>query len=322
MLKIPHSIRQYYNDLYDKYEELDAIVCKILKNNVLNEKWLFLHRLKSDESFYFKLQTGRIAAICEDFLACTIVVDNLTQVSDAEKRLLTYFSLVDRRPQHKKLTKKKPEEFVFDDLRLFLKLKKRDSTKRLKNVIFEFQVKTFLQHAWAIATHDLIYKPIGGADWAMARVAYQIKAMLEHAEISIAQVKHLSRAKPLRKESERIKLVKKIQIMILNRWPEGMGNHIERLAENIIRLLKIAHCNENDLFKWIDQETALGRGCCLTTLSPYEIALEAMINHLDNAKVILHKETKNANRKIIVPTEFIDNHPDYSSIFYSISDIR
>lgn len=319
MLKIPHSIRQYYNDLYDKYEELEAIVCKILQDNVLNEKWLFLHRIKSKESFYFKLQTGRIDAAYEDFLACTIVVENLAQVLDAEKRLLTYFSLAYRRPEHKKITKKSPEEFVFDDLRLYLKLKRRDLTNKLQNVIFEFQIKTYLQHAWTIATHDLIYKPIGGSDWAMARVAYQIKAMLEHAEISIAQVKHIARAKSLQKVNEKIKLAKKVQTMILDRWPDGMGNHIERVAENIIRLLQIVGCNENELFNWIDSETAMGRGSRLTNFSPYEIALEAIVNHYNNAKIIFKKKTSKSTKKIVVPAEFMANHPDYDSIFYSIN---
>ena len=53
-------------------------------------------------------------------------------------------------------------------------------------MIFEVQIKTILQHAWSIATHDLIYKT-DTVSWPKERIAFQVKAMLEHAEIAIAE---------------------------------------------------------------------------------------------------------------------------------------
>ena len=60
------------------------------------------------------------------------------------------------------------------------------------------QVKTFLQHAWGIATHDLIYKT-DDVSWSRQRIAYQIKAMLEHAEMSIQEAGRLAEAVALSK---------------------------------------------------------------------------------------------------------------------------
>lgn len=325
MLKIPHSVTQYFESLQERYSALERVVAVIVDKDIRNQNWLFLHRIKSRESFYFKLQTGRLKEAQEDFLACTIVVENAQRILEAEKKLTTYFTLYKRRPEKKELTYNDPERFAFDDLRLYLKLKDRDfkDAPELGGLVFEFQVKTFLQHAWSIATHDLIYKPIAGTDWAMARVAFQIKAMLEHAEVSIEQAEGIAKSNFLDKESERTRHLKNVEQKLKEHWTDGLGLHVRRLAENILRLADLFSCSIEDIFDWIKADTANKRGASLVSYSPYEVALEAIIGHLPDARDRISERLKQRkNIKIFVPDEFTETHNEFSTIFSDVSFLK
>ena len=54
MLKIPHSVIQYFQECKEKYSCLENIVSDVVKQNVLDSRWLFLHRIKKEDSFYFE----------------------------------------------------------------------------------------------------------------------------------------------------------------------------------------------------------------------------------------------------------------------------
>ena len=123
MLKVPNSVANIYQTFVEDYTPLQKVVLDIVKNNVLNENWLFKSRIKTKESYYYKLQTGRIEESKEDILACTLVVENVHQIAEAEKSVSTFFNLLERRPPSKNDTNNSPELFSFDDLRLYLSLK-------------------------------------------------------------------------------------------------------------------------------------------------------------------------------------------------------
>ena len=321
MLKIPHSVIQYYQSLEDKYLHLGDIVADIVEKNIRNQQWLFLQRIKSQESFYFKLQTGRLKEAKEDFLACTIVVENSKKILEAEEKVVTYFQRCTRRPKCKNFTYNEPERFAFDDLRLYLTLKERDfrDAPELKDLVFEIQIKTFLQHAWSIATHDLIYKPVAGTDWAMARVAFQIKAMLEHAEVSIEQVERIAKSDFLDKESKQTKKLKYIEKQLREYWQDGLSSHTRRVSENISRLSDLFGCTIDNIFEWIKNDTGKGRGACLVSYSPYEVALEAIIGHLPNAYATISEKIKSdPGITIFVPREFLDDHAEFSAFFSTL----
>jgi ppGpp synthetase/RelA/SpoT-type nucleotidyltranferase len=100
--------------------------------------------------------------------------------------------------------------FRLIDLRLYVTLPDSPALPPtdLSDVVFEVQIKTFLQHAWSIATHDLLYKT-DAVNWSKERIAYQIKARREHAEISIQEAEDLATSAALAKEDRKTVRVKK-----------------------------------------------------------------------------------------------------------------
>ena len=92
------------------------------------------------------------------------------------------------------------------------------------------------EHAWSIATHDLIYK-VDEANWSKMRIAYQIKAMLEHAEISIQEAAKLSESSALAKTDRWTASLKTFITLITGLWAkEDLPANVRGLAENVMGL--------------------------------------------------------------------------------------
>jgi ppGpp synthetase/RelA/SpoT-type nucleotidyltranferase len=194
-MKIIKQLRDLYQASSIKYERLAVEVRETLKPRVEVAGWFFLSRLKDLESFALKVETGRVPDPnqMEDFYACTIVVPTILQIDDAEQLVRSLYDFHERRPAADTTTSKASSSFAFDDLRLYVNRRSLGSGKdpELDGLIFEVQVKTILQHAWSTATHDLIYKT-DTVSWPRERIAYQVKAMLEHAEVAIAEANRIS----------------------------------------------------------------------------------------------------------------------------------
>ncbi len=319
-MKIPHSVKIHYDALVDKYKLLEPRVKEIIDRDVKNERWLSLYRMKSAESFYVKAQSRRWNAVIEDIFACTIVVENASQIDEVVKLLNSFFIIKYQRPQRVGFTKKRPESFVFDDLRLYLVLKDRDSVPETRDLIFECQVKTFLQHAWSIATHDLIYKPKELPVWANARVAYQVKAMLEHAEVAISEIHSISGSSLLSLTNEEYRSREEI-FNNLKDYKVDLGENVNRVIDNIIALLDNWGYKWPQVWEWIKEETGKGDGYGLNQLrfSIYEVIVDAILCHDDNSiskyTQYLHEHPKN---EILVPDELMASHPKLKAIGHNI----
>jgi hypothetical protein len=67
------------------------------------------------------------------------------------------------------------------------------------------------------------------------RIAYQVKASLEQAEVTISGVEELSKINELAKDNKEVQKVNKVINLILNHWkPEDLPSDRRRLAQNII----------------------------------------------------------------------------------------
>lgn len=281
-MKISSSIRKTYDAQYEINKLLEGRVRSIFETKK-RSTWFFTSRIKGLESFAQKLETGRIAdpKKMEDFFACTLVVENRTAISQAITLVEEQFEIVRRRPKSAGQTHKSPDSFPFDDLRLYAKLKPNDALPEtaLDDLEFEIQIKTFLQHAWGIATHDLVYKG-ESIHWGKARVAYQIKAMLEHAEVSVEQVNVMAESPVLAVSDAETRDKQKLINWLKETWQEEMlPKDLVRLADTILKFVHSLRVGIDDLIHAVKHDSEKGAGSLLHNLSPYAVVVRSLYNN-------------------------------------------
>ena len=282
-MKIARSVRELYAEQVPLNDRLRLKVDETLRSIASRRRWHYESRIKSEESYALKLESGRIPdpRNAEDFFACTLVVQNLSAIAEAEQEMRCRFTIVARRPYDANRTHKGAETFPFDDLRLYGYWKDDPSLPEtgLSSVKFEIQIKTFLQHAWGIATHDLIYKT-DDVSWSRQRIAYQIKAMLEHAEISIQEADRLAEASALAMKQRETEELKEIIGVLQATWrADLLPPDLRRLAENTRSVMKLAKLKIKELKYLIDSEQDRQKGSLPINLSPYSIIVQAIAWH-------------------------------------------
>ena len=285
-MKIVKALRDIHHLCFPNYQLLAEEVEGLLKAKVEGRGWFFYSRLKSLESFALKVESGRVQDPnkLEDFFACTVVVSTTSQIEDAERLVLEFFDLSYRKPPDDSLTHKASSSFSFDDLRLYVVRRPPTSGRRpyLDGLVFEVQIKTTLQHAWSRATHDLIYKS-NSISWPLERIAYQVKAMLEHAEVAISEANRLADADWVSKQDRRTIAVVQLIEKLRNIWgDERLPNDVKRLAEALLALFGAADLQIDRFDDIIDAERRRV-GLLPRDLSPYAFTLQAVANFdIDN----------------------------------------
>lgn len=307
-MKIVQSVQELYNLNLQYFKIIKSKVDDVVKSNK-NDRWHYESRIKQIESFAMKIEMGRFdkTEIFEDLFASTIVVKNLSEVSIAETFVAKHFKINFKRPSSNNFTHKDSFSFPFDDLRLYVSLKDFETGElapNLYSLVFEIQIKTFLQHAWSIATHDLIYKS-DKINWAKERIAYQVKASLEHAEVTISGVEELSKITELTKENKEVKKVNQLISLILNHWkPEDLPTDRRRLAQNIIGFIEAVGVTLAELNEILKLEKQEGRGTLTRNLSPYLIVVQSVLNiHPERISGYLQNENNKNKQKVVITSE-------------------
>lgn len=294
------KISTYINSLYHSKLAFYEIIKSKVDTLVLQSKyqqWHYEGRIKGLESFALKLETGRFNAtnIFNDFFACTIVVKNNLEISKAIEFVKEFAKIVDKKPRVEDYTHKQTCEFSFDDLRLYVKLINKETGSISQDVldcIFEIQIKTFLQHAWAIATHDLIYKS-PQIHWGKERVAYQVKAALEHAEVTISNIEKIYTSEELQKDNKETKRINNIIFFIDKNWDcEDLPRDKRRLAQNIFTVIESIDIDIHMLQIIINKENDEGRGTKTLNLSPFLIVIQSICNQHPQKIIDYHKNKK------------------------------
>jgi len=303
-MKVPASVRRLYEDQKATNDRLKAIIDERMRG-LKHPRWHYESRVKELASFALKIESGRFdnPAALEDFFACTIVVANATEIAEGEKLIGENFAVKERRPPRHSHTHKASNAFPFDDLRLYVTLPDSlaEPPTDLKAVVFEVQVKTFLQHAWSIATHDLLYKA-DDANWSKERIAYQIKAMLEHAEISIQEAESLAASAALAKEDRQTAAIKKGIALVKSQWTKDeLPEDVRRLANNITTLIEALRLEIGRLEEILNDGKAQRAGAHPANLSPYATVVQYLFS-AEKAKMV-SLLTTDGRTKILIPEE-------------------
>ena len=305
-MKIPQSVRNCYSEICPPYEILKSLVdAKI--GGKKSPKWHYESRVKELESYAIKLETGRepYPRRPEDLFACTVVVENHSKIPETAQLMASLFHEEYRRPRAANKTALYSHSFAFEDLRIYAAWADDDSLPPTpaNGLLFEIQIKTFLQHAWGIATHDLIYKT-DEASWGSSRVAYQVKAMLENAEMSISEAKRLTTCTLLDRTDSLTETLAVTIKELKARWtePGTLPHNIQGLANNIIDLSRTLRINLQQIWTTLDTATAAGRGAKLLDLSPYAAVLDALVAEC-KAPLFAPLAHRNNERHLFVPNE-------------------
>lgn len=177
---------------YQQYRQLIEEAAKRVKATMLNfcdnKGYALTSRIKTIESLAEKIETGRFKkwSDLDDLFACTVIIPSLSQEKEVIEFCCETFSVMKtvKRGQNKKA----PDIFRFDSTRISARLKKIDTNSdnllSIFDITFEIQIKSAFEHAWAVSTHDLVYKS-SEIDWKRLRLAAQIKATVEQLDTLI-----------------------------------------------------------------------------------------------------------------------------------------
>jgi ppGpp synthetase/RelA/SpoT-type nucleotidyltranferase len=304
-MKIPGSVRRLHEDQKAVNDRLKILVDQQLAG-LKQSRWHYESRVKELLSYALKIESGRFQEphALEDFFACTLVVSNATEIAEAERIVAENFTVKSRRPKQRNQTHKSPDCFPFDDLRLYVTLRASPTLppSDLADVIFEVQIKTFLQHAWVIATHDLLYKT-DDVNWSKQRIAFQIRAMLEHAEISIQEAEALAASAALAKEDSHTLSIKEGIKLVKAQWAgDELPPDVRRLAENVTNLLAGLRLKVDRLEEILQDGKAKRAGAHPSNLSPYATIVQYLLEAEQDKMVSLLTDEK-GRTKIFIPTE-------------------
>jgi ppGpp synthetase/RelA/SpoT-type nucleotidyltranferase len=306
-VKVPLSVREIFESGYPLYLRLKEKVDQRFKSR-LRSRWHYESRVKQVESFAQKLETGRVHDVhnLEDFFACTIVAENPNAVTEAEGFVAELFPGVSKRkPPVSNVTFNEPWSFQFEDLRLYVEWCDDPAQPKtdLEGVRFEVQIKTYLQHAWGIATHDLIYKG-DTVGWPAARIAFQVKAMLEHAELTIAAAKSLATQPSLEKANRNTIQLQEVIEWLKQTWSrELLPTDTSRLATNVSTLLRALQIKFEDMATMMKEETECGRGAKLLNISPFGSILQSIVQKRGPKSLNALTKQRSDKYKVLVPRE-------------------
>lgn len=296
-MKIRPAIRAIYADNSPIYEALKARIDVLFRSHCNGRNWHYESRVKAEDSFALKVETGRVGkpGEMEDFFASTLVVRNSIEIDDALRWVLEQCVEVYRRPKTA-TTAGRASNFDFDDLRLFVKLKASPGMPELDEFkrIFEVQIRTFLFHAWSIATHDLVYKS-DVVDWGRARIAFQVRAMLEQAEVAIRSAEQLAELE-VREDRDTADL-KVVLNLVVNTWDAALlPRDKKRLAENILKLSQALGISLDTLTRTV--QTAASTEGIPVDVAPYQ----AIVNWLlaSNEATFRNFIAKDSRTKLVI----------------------
>jgi ppGpp synthetase/RelA/SpoT-type nucleotidyltranferase len=177
-LKTKYNLQAPYFEYIQNY--LDQTLLNYTKQNF----FAYSSRIKALNSISEKIESGRYSSWQEldDFVACVIIIPNLSYENEVLNFLETIFVKID--VKKKGDTFKGFDAFRFDSTRFLgnIKSETEDKTSIIHQIKFEVQIRSAFEHAWSVTTHDLAYKS-ETIDWRVLRLVAQLKASVEQLDM-------------------------------------------------------------------------------------------------------------------------------------------
>lgn len=156
---IPAEFADWYQSLQPLVRKISDIVMNTLRQFCNEHHFAVSSRIKRFQSAFEKADSGRFNHLddFDDLFAATIIVPTLHD----EKKVLIFlrsaFDVISERGRSS--ANKSPEVFRFDSTRIVCRLNRlEDAGDSAPKLCFEVQVRTALEHAWAVTTHPIGYK--------------------------------------------------------------------------------------------------------------------------------------------------------------------
>ena len=203
----------------------------------------------------------------------------MSGLQDAESLIKNKFSVVRRRPKSRRTTTTMADQFPFDDTRLYVCWSPASLVPRPQyiDLIFEIQLRTFLQHAWNIATHDVVYKT-ETLKWSKERLAAQVRASLEQAEVTLHEIDKLAKSAVLRRSDSRTRQITRVTNLLVKVWEhQQLPTDIKRMSTNVLTLIESLGISVRKLEDLLIEEEHEGRGALTQNLSPFGTIVQSLI---------------------------------------------
>ena len=193
---IPQQLDEKITGARPFLEALKRNVADTLGAFADRQNYPFVGRIKTAESVAEKIEMGRYRRFSEidDLVAFTLITPTSARVAEVVDFCRVYFDVVSIRS--KSTTQKRPDVFRFDSTRVIARVRRPPDLigalgQSIFEYLFEVQVRTAFEHAWSVATHDLVYKA-STIDWKRVRLAAQLKATSEGLDAAVGAFDHLA----------------------------------------------------------------------------------------------------------------------------------
>jgi ppGpp synthetase/RelA/SpoT-type nucleotidyltranferase len=243
---VSSKLRDRFDAATSHVQAVAGEVRDTLLNLCENRGYAFQYRTKTLDSLAEKIESGRYRGWwdIDDLFGCTVIVPTLDHEPLVEEFCNTAFLLhVARR---RGATDKAADVFRFDATRLYYRLRPppdlADTNIEKYRLLFEIQIKSAFDHAWATATHDLTYKS-NSIDWRRLRLAAQMKAVVEQLDAAVLSFEQMA---PFIAENpdRRLKIKKEIndhfaRAITENKIPdENLPRDFSRFLDNFVNLVR------------------------------------------------------------------------------------
>ena len=233
--------------IYEKFiHKLKELLLALMESEQIDYH-LIEDRVKSIESIKDKLlrNEGKYKnplVDLSDLCGIRIIVYYQDDIDKVEKLIKDNFEIIIEESRHQK-EKLKSNEFGYLSIHYVIKINKKRSVlaewKAFKDIQFELQIRTVLQHSWAAISHKLQYKKKYDIPSTLKRKLYRLAGLIELAdeEFLDLRIEHLKLEEKINKDTQKVEEVSnEINILTLSKFFEEEESYMKELGVELSKI--------------------------------------------------------------------------------------